>query len=315
MKDRIGVIVPVYKTEKYVAECIESILAQTYTNFRLILVNDGSPDNAGAICDEYATRDSRITVIHQENAGVTRARARGVEEAHDCEWITFVDSDDTITPDALETMCNYASEYNNEIILTYVKEYTTIEAGTITKEDYLNYLFAEKHIYVAPWGKLFNRVLFDENIFDLPQEIVIGEDLIMNIRLALKTNKNIELIPQEIYNYRTHAQSVFHSHKRTPENEQAIHEYKIRSLPSSAKDKYIAATIPTRILRATEFWWYRYSVKGMKKNVFYTSLYSDINKYKYKLSIIDRLIFTSTNPIVRFFVINIKKLMNKLSLL
>ena len=66
----IGVIVPVYKTEKYVAECIESILAQTYRNFRLILVDDGSPDGAGSICDEYATKDQRITVIHQENAGV-----------------------------------------------------------------------------------------------------------------------------------------------------------------------------------------------------------------------------------------------------
>ena len=95
-KGFIGVIVPVYKVEKYIAECLESILAQRYTNFRLILVDDGTPDNAGKICDEYAKKDSRITVIHQENAGVTCARARGIEEAEDCEWITFVDADDTI---------------------------------------------------------------------------------------------------------------------------------------------------------------------------------------------------------------------------
>ena len=101
---KIGIIVPVYKVEKYIAECIESILAQTYTNFRLILVDDGSPDNAGKICDEYAKKDSRITVIHQENAGVTRARAHGVEEAKDCDFITFVDSDDTLTNDALDKM-------------------------------------------------------------------------------------------------------------------------------------------------------------------------------------------------------------------
>ena len=79
----IGVIVPVYRTEKYLAECIDSILAQTYTHFRLVLVDDGSPDNAGKICDEYAEKDRRITVIHQDNAGATRARARGVEEAAD----------------------------------------------------------------------------------------------------------------------------------------------------------------------------------------------------------------------------------------
>ena len=76
-KGLIGVIVPVYKVEKYIAECIESILAQTYTNSRLIIVDDGSPDNSSKICDEYAKKDSRITVIHQENAGVTRAIARG----------------------------------------------------------------------------------------------------------------------------------------------------------------------------------------------------------------------------------------------
>ena len=89
-KGLIGVIVPIYKVEKYIAECIESILAQTYTSFRLILVDDGSPDDAGKICDEYAKKDTRITVIHQENAGVTRARARGVEETKDCEFITFL---------------------------------------------------------------------------------------------------------------------------------------------------------------------------------------------------------------------------------
>lgn len=76
-KGLIGVIVPVYKTEKYIAECIESILAQTYTNFRLILVDDGSPDAAGTICDEYAAKDSRITVIHQKNAGGYTRKSTG----------------------------------------------------------------------------------------------------------------------------------------------------------------------------------------------------------------------------------------------
>ena len=109
-QELIGVIVPVYKTEKYIAECIESILAQTYTRFRLILVDDGTPDNAGKICDEYKKKDSRITVIHQENAGVTRARARGVEEATDCDWITFVDSDDRIATNYLGDLYNAVSD-------------------------------------------------------------------------------------------------------------------------------------------------------------------------------------------------------------
>ena len=112
----IGVIVPVYKVEKYIAECIESILAQTYTKFRLILVDDGSPDNAGKICDEYAKKDPRITVIHQKNAGVTRARARGVDEAEDCEFITFADADDLMPSNALKTLVSILKPDTNIVM-------------------------------------------------------------------------------------------------------------------------------------------------------------------------------------------------------
>lgn len=99
----ISVIVPVYKAEKYLHRCVDSILAQTYTNFELILVDDGSPDNSGAICDEYAVKDSRVRVFHKKNGGVTAARADGVNISKG-EWITFVDADDTIPIEALSTL-------------------------------------------------------------------------------------------------------------------------------------------------------------------------------------------------------------------
>ena len=94
---KISVIVPVYKAEKYVGECIESILSQTYTDFELLLVDDGSPDKSGEICDYYAGKDPRIIVYHKENGGVSSARNYGIEHAVG-EWICFVDSDDTILP-------------------------------------------------------------------------------------------------------------------------------------------------------------------------------------------------------------------------
>ena len=93
----ISVIVPVYKVEKYLHECVDSILAQTFRDFELILVDDGSPDNCGAICDEYAAKDSRIRVIHQENQGLSGARNSGIDVARG-EYITFVDADDSIEP-------------------------------------------------------------------------------------------------------------------------------------------------------------------------------------------------------------------------
>ena len=95
MDDLISVIVPVYNVENYIAQCIESVIKQTYTKFEIILVNDGSKDNSGKICDEYALKDERIKVIHKENAGVSSARNVGIKQSKG-QWITFIDSDDWV---------------------------------------------------------------------------------------------------------------------------------------------------------------------------------------------------------------------------
>ena len=105
----ISVIVPVYNVEKYINRCIESVLAQTYRNFELILVDDGSPDNCGAICDDYASKDRRIRVIHKENGGVSSARNAGLDSAGG-DYILFVDSDDYITPEHIELLIPVESE-------------------------------------------------------------------------------------------------------------------------------------------------------------------------------------------------------------
>ena len=95
MTPKISVIVPVYNTEKYLRRCIDSVLAQTYQDFELLLIDDGSKDSSGAICDEYAAKDARVRVFHKENGGVSSARNLGLDNARG-EWVTFVDSDDYI---------------------------------------------------------------------------------------------------------------------------------------------------------------------------------------------------------------------------
>lgn len=111
----LSIIVPVYKVEKYLPKCIDSILAQTFRDFELILVDDGSPDNCGAICDEYAARDSRIKVIHQENAGVSAARNAGLDIATGT-YLGFVDSDDWIEPELYETMIAQMGETQADVV-------------------------------------------------------------------------------------------------------------------------------------------------------------------------------------------------------
>jgi len=111
---KISVIVPVYNVEKYLAKCIDSILAQTFTDFECILINDGSPDNSPAICDEYAKKDERMKVIHKENGGVSSARNTGLDIAQG-EWITFADSDDWVDENYLELMYSNAIKNNCDL--------------------------------------------------------------------------------------------------------------------------------------------------------------------------------------------------------
>ena len=105
----VSIIVPVYNVERYLHNCIESILNQTYKDFKLFLINDGSKDNSGHICDEYKEKDSRITVIHQSNQGQSAARNAGINQA-ETEWILFVDSDDLIHPQMLEYLVRAVDE-------------------------------------------------------------------------------------------------------------------------------------------------------------------------------------------------------------
>ena len=99
----VSLIVPVYKAEKYIYQSIDSLLAQTYNNIEVVLVDDGSPDNCGKICDEYAAKDSRVKVFHQQNRGVSAARNTGLAHIKG-EWITFVDADDKVTEDYIEKL-------------------------------------------------------------------------------------------------------------------------------------------------------------------------------------------------------------------
>lgn len=203
----VSVIVPVYKAEHYLKECVNSLLNQTFQNYEVILVNDGSPDSSGHICDEYAKGDQRIKVIHKKNEGANKARATGVEHASG-QWILFVDSDDTIPTQALTNLFSKAQKESLDIAIgAWRKIYPTHKRliplyinGELSSINYLKALLLEK-CYVGPVGKLFNRNLFDDETFNIPSEITNNEDLVMNLRLARRAHK-IGAFPQMVvYNY------------------------------------------------------------------------------------------------------------------
>ena len=302
----IGVIVPVYKVEKYIAECIESILAQTYTNFRLILVDDGSPDNAGLICDKYAKIDSRITVIHQENAGVTRARARGVEEAEDCEFITFVDGDDTLPKTSLQELYNTMSVDCDIVLTDKVLDYPPIKANNITSNKFQELLLGE-NISSAPWGKLFRRNLFNNFTFDIPKEIVMGEDLIMNLRISEGCKRNIGIIHNHIYNYNIHPNNTSYNFKDSAE-----HEYLFYSNIIDISTKYSHQIIYKSLKKWNRLFGYSYNTPAWFGTNIHKVLIEDIKKYKYKINCIEYALLIIANPTIRFVIICIKKCKNKI---
>lgn len=162
---KITVVVPVYNVERYLSRCVDSVLAQTYSDFELVLVDDGSPDNCGSMCDEYATSDKRIHVIHRTNGGLSAARNTGIEwamENSDSEWITFIDSDDWIHQRYLEWLNTAAVEQNaNVVIGTFIRtdgndaiEESELTVKTSSPEDY--WMENQTNATTA-WGKLYKK--------------------------------------------------------------------------------------------------------------------------------------------------------------
>ena len=182
---KVSVIVPVYKVEKYLPECIDSILAQTFTDFELILVDDGSPDNSGKICDDYAARDSRIRVFHKENGGVSSARNLGLDNARG-EWIMFVDSDDWIESGMLNAFLNSIIGENVDFVyccLLLDKPRSSVkikqgDVGVFSSEEILYGLLSGAGVGGGPCCKLYRNSILNEFRVRFNEDISIFEDLL-----------------------------------------------------------------------------------------------------------------------------------------
>lgn len=208
---KISVIVPVYKTEPYLRKCLDSILGQTYRNLEIILVDDGSPDNCGAICDEYAAGDARIRVIHQENGGVAAARNAGLDLATG-DYIGWVDSDDWIEPDMFETMLSAAVSRDADIVICGRQEeypdrsfqmgWQQMEA--LNREQAMALLVEDDLVRSYLWDKLWKRELFQG--IRIPQ-IKVFEDMAVMYSLFLKA-ETVVCLPYILYHYEYNAASL-----------------------------------------------------------------------------------------------------------
>lgn len=177
---KVSVIVPVYNVEKYLRRCVDSILSQTFTDFELLLVDDGSKDKSAVICDGYAAEDHRVRVFHKENGGVSSARNLGIEEARG-EWISFVDADDWINSDYFENLLKAVK--NSDMVISGF-QYVLLRGGklfflnTVTPSLKLSYneLFSLPHTMSTPWCKLFKANIIKGNAVMFDEKMKMGED-------------------------------------------------------------------------------------------------------------------------------------------
>lgn len=196
---KFSVIIPVYNVEKYLDRCISSVTKQTYKEFEIILINDGSKDNSGTICDEYAKKDKRIKVIHQENAGVSTARNVGIKNAFG-DYIIFVDSDDFIEINMLEKLNNIIEK--NQVDCVIYNLNNIIDSGFIAEEELIDCMIKliKSEIVNSPCNKVYKRNIIEEYNIQFDKKIEIGEDLLFNI-IYLSKIKNIYFLNCKLYNY------------------------------------------------------------------------------------------------------------------
>ena len=283
----ISVIVPVYNIQDYVSECVDSILKQSFRDFELILVDDGSTDSSGNICDSYMTIDSRIKVIHKKNGGLSDARNVGMMSAKG-KYFSFIDGDDTVSLVYLEILYNTLKEQDADIVqggFSNKRERLVLKSETkplycFDKEEAIHDYLHRKKLYVSSCAKIYNRKLFDNVIFPIGK---INEDNFTTYKLIANSTKCV-VCEQTIYWHRINKNSITRSSFNP-------HKLEVLQVPNEMRD----------------FW-------RVNNN---DGLSQDINYYEFRLnlSVYNRLLAqTSSDEYekekreLRFFALNYKNL-------
>lgn len=234
----ISIIVPVYNADNYIRRCIDSILRQSFTNYELLLINDGSKDDSGLICDEYAQKDSRVKVFHKENGGVSTARNLGIEKSTG-EWITFIDADDWVEPGFLNNVGNLSNNNIDWVFAEWRTVWDRVHLNEINEYGDKNLFnsrqsidnmwnkMANLDIFRCPWGKFFKLSIIRKNNLYFDQELRYGEDTVFNYEYLIHSNC-IKLSKE------TNAHYIFHQTEGTI----AVNKYKCTTEGIiSARDK------------------------------------------------------------------------------
>lgn len=280
----ISVVVPVYNSEDTIAACIESILSQFYADLELIIINDGSTDNSGTICDEYEKKDTRVHVYHQQNKGRTEARRVGVSHSTG-EWLCFVDSDDTLPADSLQHLYQGVSD-KTDIVLGNGYLLSKESRSMIPINEFRHLAVRGEGNIGLPWGSLYRRTLLTPYLFDIPRHIMMGEDYIFWLRLVFSTEKPVSIICESVYNKGDeHTCNTF---QWTADYCYELNELRKSAIPEAQYNEYLPDILDDRLVNL-------YAVaassprREWKNSQYYQDIVSDMKLLNRKLPLSKRL--------------------------
>lgn len=297
---KISIIIPVYNKARYFKACLDSIVAQTFHDYEVVIVNDGSIDESGDIAESYAAKDARFSVCHQQNSGVTRARKNAVEKAIG-DYILFVDGDDTLPNTSLEVFSRYVDKKWDIIIGHWWDLTDTFKNKIISIEDYRKRLIY-KTIQVGACGKLIKRTLFDQSTFDIPRELRVGEDWSMHLRLSFNTERDVLMLPNHVYTYNLNDSSVTSSFIRDVQYEKLTYSVMVQSVPNCHASTYVPM-ITNAFMEKWAFYTKHMLVLSELAESFRQELKKNYRKGYPGLFFIDYLLLNYTNRVIRIILL------------
>ena len=318
----ISVIIPVYKVEAYLERCIKSVVNQTYKNLEILLIDDGSPDQCPMICDDWAKKDSRVKVIHNQNGGLSSARNTGLDISTG-EYIAFVDSDDWIEPEMYEVLIQ--SCINNETLMAVAGRFDVQESSLIKSvgkrpkqnrvievEETLSLMLSEGELDSVVWDKVFSKYLWDDIRFPMGE---IYEDIAVMYKIVVKA-KRISMCDGVFYNYFHRNGSIVKSEFSASLIDYPNHTREMLTYISSEYPKCKASALYVHIQAVGCLLKKMSRSKMVRESQKYTTIYYEYTKElkSYTVFILKSSLFTLKEKIL-FFVLSSKmltKVMNRL---
>ena len=276
---KISVVIPVYNGERYLHECLKSILAQTFRDFELVLVDDGSKDGSGAICDEYAAKYDFIHAYHKANEGINQTRRYGVRVAQG-EWIAFCDQDDSMPDYALQAL--WAEHEDTDMVIGFPDE--PVHKDVLSLEECRSNAITSKRFPPTPWAKLYSKEILTDDVFEFPRQIDGEEDMIMNIRLMFRLKRAPHFVFRKVYNFRRNTASVSHTKRASLAHEELFDKVRSQSIPTDMLPRYMNEILFSRLNGLTGPAYSEPALLCDKRHPYMQRLRDDIKKYGYKMN-------------------------------